>query len=63
MPKKGIPEKGKEALHPIPVSDNAFSKIGMDLIGPLEKIKDGRFRSSVHNGYVDVSSVSPREKR
>lgn len=35
-------KKAKKPLHSIAVSDNAFSQIGMDLIGPLEETKSGK---------------------
>lgn len=35
-------KKAKKPLRPIAVPDNAFSQIGMDLIGPLEETKTGK---------------------
>ncbi|KAK3576888.1 hypothetical protein CHS0354_012946 [Potamilus streckersoni] len=44
--RKASLKKTKKPLHPIQVPDAAFSKIGMDLIGPLEETKDARFACS-----------------
>lgn len=50
--KKRTYKKAKKPLRPKAVPDNAFSQIGMDLIGPLEETKTGNRYVAVLTDYL-----------
>lgn len=35
-------KKANKPLHPIPVGNEAFNRIGMDVVGPLEETQNGK---------------------